>query len=103
MIVTHSKSRENNNIVETLCGKLFGLDDNFSIGTWGLVNCSTCLERGLATKALGAAIPELWVQLYISQLLSIAEQLPEGDMRSIQLLRAEFVMDMIKAYRERLR
>jgi hypothetical protein len=46
------------------------------------------------------AIPERWIKEYVDQLLACAEKFPEGAMRDSALLRADNVMDMVKAYRE---
>jgi len=46
------------------------------------------------------AIPEVWIQKYVDQLLEIAGRLSEGPMRDAVLLRADHAMDLVKAYRE---
>ncbi len=47
------------------------------------------------------AIPQEWVKEYVDKLIAIAKSLDNGSaMQSACLLRAEFVMDMVKAFRE---
>lgn len=46
------------------------------------------------------AIPEEWVKKYVDQLLEIAGKLGPGPMRDAALLRADYVMDLVKAWRE---
>lgn len=46
------------------------------------------------------SIPTEWVHKYVEQLRWVAMQEVGVTMRTIQLLRAEFVMDMVKAWRE---
>ncbi len=47
------------------------------------------------------AIPEKWIKNYVDQMLKIAAKFPRGRMRDAALLRADHVMDMVKAYREK--
>ncbi len=44
-------------------------------------------------------IPESWIKAYVDQLLEIAGKFPEGPMKDAALLRADHVMDLVKAYR----
>ncbi len=46
------------------------------------------------------AIPDKWMKTYVDQLLDIAEKFPRGRMRDAALLRADHIMDMVKAYRD---
>jgi hypothetical protein len=45
------------------------------------------------------SIPETWISAYVDQLLVIAGRLPDGGMRDAALLRADHVMDLVKAWR----
>lgn len=45
-------------------------------------------------------IDQEWIKKYIDQLLELAGKLPTGPMRDACLLRADTVMDMVKAWRE---
>lgn len=48
-----------------------------------------------------SAIPEEWIKKYVDDLLAFAAQLDERtSMRAACLLRADHVMDLVKAYRE---
>ena len=49
---------------------------------------------------VAAAIPEKWMKGYVDQLLEIAAKLPDGLMKDATMLRADHVMDMVKAWRE---
>jgi hypothetical protein len=47
-------------------------------------------------------IPQEWIKDYIDQLLRVAAQMDErGALRASMLLRADNVMDMVKAFHER--
>lgn len=46
-------------------------------------------------------IPQDWIKKHIDILLDCAKRFPEGSpMRAAVLLRAEHIMDMVKAFRE---
>lgn len=45
-------------------------------------------------------IPQEWIKKYVDQLLEIAKQLPPGGLRDATLLRADYTMDLVKAFRE---
>jgi len=46
-------------------------------------------------------IPQDWIKRYVDQLLDVAKQLPDGSrMKDAALLRADHVMDLVKAWRE---
>jgi hypothetical protein len=47
-----------------------------------------------------AAISEKWIKGYVDQLLEAAGKFAEGPMRDAALVRADNVMDMVKAFRE---
>jgi hypothetical protein len=42
-----------------------------------------------------------WIKSYVDGLLALAERLPTGKMRDAALLRADYVMDLVKAWNER--
>jgi hypothetical protein len=47
-----------------------------------------------------SAISEDWIKRYVDQLLEVAGKLEPGPLRDSVLLRADFAMDIVKAWRE---
>lgn len=46
-------------------------------------------------------IPQEWICKYVSSLMIIARTLPAGsDMQASSMIRAEYALDLIKAYRD---
>jgi len=46
-------------------------------------------------------IPQEWIKNYVDQIIKVAKDLPEdSSMRNACLLRAEYIMDLVKAFRE---
>jgi hypothetical protein len=41
-----------------------------------------------------------WIQAYNNKLLQLAEMMPEGPMRETQLLRVDYILDMVKSWKE---
>lgn len=46
-------------------------------------------------------IPEDWIRDYVDQLLDFAGGCPEGGLKQAVMLRADHVMDLVKAWREK--
>lgn len=46
------------------------------------------------------SIPESWIKEYVDQLVRIAKSFPDGAMRDSATVRADHVIDMVKAWRE---
>lgn len=47
-----------------------------------------------------SAIPEEWIKQYVDKLLTLAGRFDSGPMRDAAAMRADHVMDMVKAWRE---
>ena len=46
------------------------------------------------------AIPLSWIKRHIDVWLEVAKKLPEGKMRDAALLRADYAMDLVQAWRK---
>lgn len=47
-------------------------------------------------------LPQEWVKNYVDQLIKVAKELPEnGVMQKSMMLRAEAILDMVIAYKEK--
>ncbi len=50
---------------------------------------------------LNCDIPQAWIHNYTHSLIKLASRLPLGsDMRASTMVRAEFAIDLVKAFRE---
>ena len=46
------------------------------------------------------SIPEYWIQQYVDTLLKLAGDLPNGLLREAMIIRADNIMELVKAYRD---
>jgi len=45
-------------------------------------------------------IPLEWIRKYVDQIIEVAGRMPEGKLRDALLLRADNVMDLVKAWKD---
>ena len=82
-----------------------GMTSSWKATRWASLRRTLSMKstRNEGSREVAGAIPEKWMKKYVDQLLEIAAKFPPGRMRDAALLRADHVMDMVKAYREHAR